>query len=1174
STITGKPLASNEDLAALLREQVTSPVRFTEAIRAAQELDLWIEVGPGRILTRLVSGFTQTPVMATDAAGPSLNGLLQAVGAAYVLGAPVRADALFEERFARPFDLNWQPQFFVNPCELAPASDPATNAPRPTIESIPVGANGTAPPLPSWMQDATVADQQSILDSIRHLVAERAELPTDAVRGEDRLLSDLHLNSITVSELLIELAGQLNLSPSVIPTNYADETLAEVAESFEDCILAGSPGRTEEKASQLPGLDAWIRPFTVALVEQERPHARRSTPPGTWRIFAPSGYPLKTALLEAFEGNAAGSGVIVALPPTPDEEHIPLLLDGVRTAISEERPDHFVLVQHGGGAASLARTLHLEVPGVTVCVVDIPIDHPDAVAWVLAEVQATTGYTEAHFDAAGTRREPRLRLLPSDERPGSLPIGRDDVLLVTGGGKGITAECALEIGRETNARLILLGRSQPPENAELAAVLKRMDDAGIRFRYVATDLTDAAAVRAVIKEVETQYGPVTGILHGAARNVPRRLRSLDETDFQETLAPKVQGLRHVLAAVDPEHLRLLVTFGSIIARMGLPSEADYALANEWLVRLTEDWQREHPHCQCLAIEWSVWSDVGMGARLGSLDALTAQGVIPIPPEKGIALLRDLLSRSLPDTAVVVTGRFGNPPTLKIEQPELPFLRFLEQPRIYYPGVELVAEAHLSIDTDPYLDDHVLQGERLLPAVIGLEAMAQAAMGLTGEARIPTFEDVSFNRPIVVPNDEGITLRVTALVRAPGKVDVALRCESTAFQVDHFRATCCFNTTRSPERSNHEIEHHTEPVSLDPEHALYDGILFQSGRFKRLGGYRMLRAKACLAELTQDTSTAWFGRYLPPDLVLGDPGARDAAIHAIQACIPHATLIPVAVDQVIFEEEQPSGRQFVHARERMREGTTFVYDMERLDADGRVLERWEGLRMQRVGHEVQSHSWAAPLLGPYMERRIQEWMPESDATLVVTQQAIKESTPSDQAIRLALGFASPGLWQRNGEQGNKEEPRVFVSQSNSLMLAAQGSGLLGCAMDPVRTRPETPWPDRLGPALYKLALRISERSGEDAETAVTRVWAARECLKKAGVWSETEPLTLDAFRDADWVFFIGRDVTVLSYHTTIQGCSETMVLTLLVRSSLRSPLAQKATEREGTPRDPGSNGSSN
>jgi hypothetical protein len=49
--------------------------------------------------------------------------------------------------------------------------------------------------------------------------------------------------------------------------------------------------------------------------------------------------------------------------------------------------------------------------------------------------------------------------------------------------------------------------------------------------------------------------------------------------------------------------------------------------------------------------------------------------------------------------------------------------------VFYPGVELVADAFLSSDSDPYLDEHVYHGERLFPAVMGLEAMAQAAMAL-------------------------------------------------------------------------------------------------------------------------------------------------------------------------------------------------------------------------------------------------------------------------------------------------------------------------------------------------------------------------------------------------------------------------------------------------------------
>jgi len=45
------------------------------------------------------------------------------------------------------------------------------------------------------------------------------------------------------------------------------------------------------------------------------------------------------------------------------------------------------------------------------------------------------------------------------------------------------------------------------------------------------------------------------------------------------------------------------------------------------------------------------------------------------------------------------------------------------------GVELLVDAEVSVETDPYLNDHIFSGERILPAVIGLEAMAETAMAL-------------------------------------------------------------------------------------------------------------------------------------------------------------------------------------------------------------------------------------------------------------------------------------------------------------------------------------------------------------------------------------------------------------------------------------------------------------
>src|SRR5688572_32285608 len=77
------------------------------------------------------------------------------------------------------------------------------------------------------------------------------------------------------------------------------------------------------------------------------------------------------------------------------------------------------------------------------------------------------------------------------------------------------------------------------------------------------------------------------------------------------------------------------------------------------------------------------------------------------------------------------------------------------------------------------------------------------------------------------------------------------------------------------------------VVVDPAHDLYGRVLFHSGRFQRLSNYRALKATECSAEIMPDGTTTWFGRYLPGGLVLGDPGARDAAIHAVQACVPRS-----------------------------------------------------------------------------------------------------------------------------------------------------------------------------------------------------------------------------------------------------------------------------------------------
>ena len=141
---------------------------------------------------------------------------------------------------------------------------------------------------------------------------------------------------------------------------------------------------------------------------------------------------------------------------------------------------------------------------------------------------------------------------------------------------------------------------------------------------------------------------------------------------------------------------------------------------------------------------------------------------------------------------------------------------------------------------------------------------------------------------------------------------------------------------------------SRPIArIDPRTDLYGQILFHRGRFQRVEGYRELSATRCLAEVSPDGQARWFGGYLPETLLLGDAAIRDAAIHAIQACIPHGTILPIGIDRVFTGERPLTGPCSVRAQEREHVGDRFVYDLDNYLGRRPQCERWEGLRLQRV-----------------------------------------------------------------------------------------------------------------------------------------------------------------------------------------------------------------------------------
>lgn len=1101
STISGVDVKRDSNLRRLLIDQLTEPVKFTEALASCiEDVELFLEVGPGRVLTNLVKPQSAAPVISVDACGPSMRGLLHAAAATYVLGVPVRLESLFEGRFNRPFDFDHSFTFFINPCELAPASSitemsteeaPRTNDNQKNVEQ-------------SEVQEVNIA--ADAMSAVRALIAQRTELPESAIGEGARLLRDLHLNSIIVAEVVAAAARKVGVMPPARPLQFADATVGELARALEQLRATSSEVLPEHEAAPA-GVANWCRAFSMEWRPSDLPPAPpSSSATGLWNIVAAP----DTQLPEQGPQSFPGSGVIVYLDgrgiagrliegrlveDRPIEDQAILLLDGAHAVLRAGGARYFVVAGPEASVASaFARSLHLEDSNVTTLVIEAPLNL-NIGQLIARELSFAQEHVEARYDRDGRRWQRNFALLAnrSQER---VSLNERDVILASGGGKGIVARCVSALAKETGAKLLILGRSKPQEDAELATQLRDLATAGVKVKYASADISDSDAVIAAVREAEPLLGPVTCIVHGAGRNEPMLLRDLDETAMRRTLAPKIQGLRNLLAAVDPGRLRLLFSFGSVIGRLGLRGEAHYALANSCMASMTENFSRQYPDCHCVVFESSAWSGAGMAERLGVLESLQRDGISPITPEDGTYWFRELLAPGLPSVAIVVTGRLGAFSPLQTVAPPLPLLRYLERPRVYYAGIELIVDSDLTSGSDTYLLDHVFHGEPLFPGVMGLEAMAQAAMAVTGATRLPAFEDVHFEQPLAIKTGTRVTLRAAALVRDDGSVEVVLRSSQTSFAMDHFKCICRFED--GPDKAADAIALPASRIALDPERDLYGSLLFQNGLFRRLSGYHSLSARDSWAEITPACNQAWFSPYLPGTLMLGDAGARDAGLHSIQACVPHALLLPVGIDRVVPGHLEASEPLLARSRERWQQGNTYCYDLEFRDSGGVLRESWIGLRLHKVA-DAPGHAWPDALVSASLEWRVREMGATTELAAVFERdQSTDRKRRSEHAIQTALKLPLPVARRADGKPEVQSAMSVSAAHMNGLTLAVAGQGRLACDLEAILARTDEVWRDLLGWERWRLVELIAKQTGEDLHTAATRVWTAVECLKKAGV----------------------------------------------------------------------------
>lgn len=1082
STITGDRIGAETDLPALLTTQLTSPVLFRQAVSAlARTSDLLVEIGPGHTLAPLAGELSGVPALSLDVGTPSGTALSQVAGALHALGVAGDLRPLFSARFHRDFDLWREPRFLESPCEQAPSPSLL-----PAVAADPVAAT-----------EMTADPSLDPAEVVRDLVARALELPPDTISDENRLLSDLHLNSLRVVQLAAQAAAACGRAVPVEPLVLADVSLAELAEQ----VAALPPaGEDEDDGPNIAGLAPWHR-----LLLPGRKQAELTDEPVsiTWRVWG-SG-PLRAEIAPQLDTiDRRPDAELVFLSEDPSEGDITDLVDAARTAVEERRP--IAVVDHGDTATGFLASIRQE--------------HVDqAVRWIgVSSSKAAEAVTqilhlppdrhpELVVDDEGTAHT--VVYAPVTPVPdGELPLGPRDLVLVSGGGKGIGFQTALALGRSTGSRVALLGRSDPEADDELRANLDALTAAGVRHIYVSADVTDPASVRQAVDAVVTAHGSVTALIHSSGINVPRRFLDLGPSDYIDHAAAKHQGLRDILAALDTAHLRLLVTYGSVIGRFGLAGEAHYALANGRLRELARVLARDLPDCQVRNIDWTAWSGAGMGERLDVLDSLLRSGVVPVPVDTGIELLGRVLTSSIQEPTVVATGRL---PALQVESAPRAET-YIQRIRTLVPGVELIAEADLDPDRNAYLGDHKIDGLMILPAVCAMEAMAEAAATVSGRA-ISGLTDCRFDRPVIVPDDGGRTIRICALVSESGEIDVVLRSDESGYAVDHFSAHVGLEPLRPAVAV---VEGPRPPLPAHDGRHLYGPTFFHGPLFQRLRRYEHLEATACVAVL--DAGRRWSSEGT---LVLGDPTVNDATIHVLQACVPNRRLLPVGCDAFTAGTGTVSADELVlSAVERARHGAEHVYDVSVRDPRGDTVVSWQGLRLRDIG-PLEPGAWPPVLLGPYVQRSIEALLPAGPVQVHVTPKS-------------------------GGRTGSRQAHRDHVAGRSHLdewVLHVGGPAALACDWEWIGSdgsgEPQTP-------AMAGQREQIAMLTAEPDSHTLARLWTVRECLSKRGQAIAQAPVIIQGVFEQGWVLFRSGSAQIASAVVHVDGAPRPIAVSVMVK----------------------------
>ncbi|QEH37091.1 Phenolphthiocerol synthesis polyketide synthase type I Pks15/1 [Aquisphaera giovannonii] len=651
-----------------------------------------------------------------------------------------------------------------------------------------------------------------------------------------------------------------------------------------------------------------------------------------------------------------------------------------------------------GALAGLVKTAQSEWPEVSCKVIDLGegASLRDDPTGRLIEEFLRRGPLEVGLGAAGTSR---IDLVPLEEKPprgGSTAVNPGDVVVISGGARGITAEVAVELASSLRPRIVLLGRTPEPEpepewlaschteedvrrslrshssrdgtpqalaskarrllaGREVRATLERIRAAGSEVRYHRVDVRDRAAVAECLRRIQAEWGPVRGLIHGAGVLADRRIEDQTATQFADVFDTKAEGLNALVDSLEVDSLRFLAAFSSSTARFGRRGQVAYAAANEWLNKWCQRAASRLRDCRVVAFNWGPWAGGMVTESLRSVFEHEGLGLIPLRAGARL-LVEEIQAGAGRPVEIVVLARPG-----AVEESTGPAAGNDHNGHAHENGhrpnglpakgrsgegmLDTVFERKIDERSIPVIRSHVIDGHAVLPMALIMEWLAEGALHRNPGLAVSGVDELKLLKGIILQDHRPavVSIRAGKKERRGDSLVVPVEMHGSldsGRNVIHAKASVVLADSH-PRGEARLAEPTLRPLDLR-EDEVYHKLLFHGPAMQALrrlegGDDRCLAAQVA----TSPAPSAWMERPLRQTW-LTDPLAVDAAFQLVVLWTRQhlgANSLPTSVGAYRqFRRSFPRDgvRVLVAVREASRHRA--VADIEFTDADGGLVAR--------------------------------------------------------------------------------------------------------------------------------------------------------------------------------------------------------------------------------------------